>query len=91
MPSICLLYGFAVALGGFPASKAFAGVRDTFRKSENSVIMRIAAVMLLTVPLELCLIAGLARSQDSYGRNRNGKSRARPGADRRGIPSHRRG
>ena len=34
MPSICLLYGFEVALGGLSAGAS--------RKSENSVIMRIA-------------------------------------------------
>jgi hypothetical protein len=34
MPSICLVYGFEVALGGLSAGAS--------RKSENSVIMRIA-------------------------------------------------
>ena len=32
MPSICLLYGFAVALGGFPAAKAFGGARHLSQK-----------------------------------------------------------
>jgi hypothetical protein len=32
MPSICLVYGFAVALGGFPASKAFEGARHLSQK-----------------------------------------------------------
>src|ERR1039457_5905790 len=41
MPSICLVYGFAVALGGLSAGAS--------RKSENSVIMRIAARPLPTI------------------------------------------
>src|ERR1035441_10408756 len=34
MPSICLLYGFAVALGGFPAAKAFEGARHLSQERE---------------------------------------------------------